>query len=169
MKELIKTKPSEWSQPKILNINKKLTTNNHAIAEEFNTFFNAIAGKIDEKLIPASYQYQTALNEPNQNTMTLLPTTEDEIKSIIKELKANKTTGPNSIPIKILQNNKNELAKPLCDLISLVFQTGTFLDILKTAKNYSNLQKGRPFRMQQLSTYFITIKYRKINRKTHPC
>ena len=74
----------------MLNINKKLTTNNYAIATEFNTFFNTTAGKIDEKLIPTSYQYQTTLNEPNQNTVTLLPTTEDEIKSKIKELKTNK-------------------------------------------------------------------------------
>ena len=45
--------------------------------------------------------------------MTLSLTTEDEIKSI-KELKTNQTTGPNCIPIKILNKNKkqkNELAK----------------------------------------------------------
>ena len=41
----------------MLNINKKLTTNNYAIATEFNTFFTTIAGKIDQKLIPTSYQY----------------------------------------------------------------------------------------------------------------
>ena len=96
IKELIKKKPSKSSQPKMLNINnKKKTTNNYAIATEFNTFFNTIVGKIDEKLIP-KYQYQTTLNEPNQNTMT-----KDEIKSIIKELKTNKTTRPNSILTKI--------------------------------------------------------------------
>ena len=45
--------------------------------------------------------------------MTLSLTTENEIKSIIKELKTNQTTGPNSIPIKILKKKKkkNELAK----------------------------------------------------------
>ena len=59
MKEHIKTKQSKSLQPKLLNINKKLTTNNYPIATEFNTFFNTIAGKIDEKLIPISYQYQT--------------------------------------------------------------------------------------------------------------
>ena len=90
IKNKIYNKPSKLSQPKMLNINKKLTTNNYAIATEFNTFFNTTAGKIDEKLIPTSYQYQTTLNEPNQNTVTLLPTTEDEIKSKIKELKTNK-------------------------------------------------------------------------------
>ena len=76
--------------------------------------------------------------------MTLSPTTENEIKSIIKELKANKTTGPNSIPTKILKNNKNELSKPLCDLINLVFQSGAFPDILKTAKIIPIYKKGDP-------------------------
>ena len=106
----------------MLNINKKPTTNNYAIATEFNTFFNTIARKIDGELIPTSYQYQTTLNEPNQNTMTLSPTTEDGIKSIIKELKTNKTVGSDNIPTKILQKNKNELAKLLCNLINFALQ-----------------------------------------------
>ena len=42
---------------------------------------------MDEKLIPTTYQYQATLNQPNQNAITLSPTTEDEIKSTIKELK----------------------------------------------------------------------------------
>ena len=43
--------------------------------------------------------------------MTLSLTTEDEIKSIIKELKTNQTAGPNSIPIKICNNNKKKKKK----------------------------------------------------------
>ena len=98
----------------------------------------------DEKLIPISYQYHTTLNEPNQNTMTLSPTTADEIKSIIKELKTNKTTGTNSIPTKILKNKKNELAKPLCDLINLVFQISILPGIIQTAKIIPIYRKGDP-------------------------
>ena len=49
----------------MLNINKKLTRNNYAIAAELNTSFNTIAEKIDEKLIPTTYHYQTTVNEPN--------------------------------------------------------------------------------------------------------
>ena len=56
IKEMIKAKPSKSSQPKVLYISKKLTTNSYAIATEFNTFFNAITGKIDEKLIPTTFQ-----------------------------------------------------------------------------------------------------------------
>ena len=128
----------------MLNTNKKLTTNNYAIATEFTTSFNTIAEKIDEKLIATTYQYQTTLNEPNQNTMTLSPKTEVKIKSTIKKLKTNKIKGPNSIPTKILKNNKNELAKPLCDLINLVFQSSTFPGILKTAKIIPVYKKGDP-------------------------
>ena len=58
----------------MLNVNKKLTTHNYTIATEFNSFFNIIAGKMDEKLILTS-QYQTTLNEQNQKTMTLSLTT----------------------------------------------------------------------------------------------
>ena len=58
----------------MLNVNKKLTTHNYAIATEFNSFFNIIAGKMDEKLILTS-QYQTTLNEQNQKTMTRSLTT----------------------------------------------------------------------------------------------
>lgn len=58
----------------MLNVDKKLTTHNYAIATEFNSFFNIIAGKMDEKLILTS-QYQTTLNEQNQKTMTLSLTT----------------------------------------------------------------------------------------------
>ena len=55
----------------MLNINKKPTTNNYVIATEFNAFFNTIVGKIEEKLIPTLYQYQTTLNEPNQYIMKM--------------------------------------------------------------------------------------------------
>ena len=59
----------------MLNVNKKLTTHNYAIATEFNSFFNIISGKMDEKLILTTSQYQTTLNEQNQKTMTLSLTT----------------------------------------------------------------------------------------------
>ena len=42
---------------------------------------------MDEKLIPTTYRYETTLNQPNQNAITLSPATEDEIKSTIKESK----------------------------------------------------------------------------------
>ena len=66
--------------------------------------------------------------------MFLSPTTVNEVESAIKELQDEKATGPNSIPSKILKNNKDVLSKPLCDLTNLVFVSGTFPQQFKIAK-----------------------------------
>ena len=76
--------------------------------------------------------------------MFLLPTTINEVESAIKELQDKKATGPNSIPSKILKNNKDVLSMPLCDLINLVFVSGTFPQQLKTAKIIPFYKKGDP-------------------------
>ena len=76
--------------------------------------------------------------------MFLSPTTVNEVESAIKELQDKKATGPNSIPSKILKNNKDVLSKPLCDLINLVFVSGTFPQQLKTAKIIPVYKKGDP-------------------------
>ena len=67
-----------------------------------------------------------------------------QIGSAIKELQNKKAAGPNSISSKILKNNKDVLSKPLCDLINLVFVSGTFPQQLKTAKIIPVHKKGDP-------------------------
>ena len=66
--------------------------------------------------------------------MFLSPTTVNKVESAIKELQDRKAKGPNSIPSKILKNNKDVLSKPLCDLTNLVFVSGTFPQQFKIAK-----------------------------------
>ena len=65
--------------------------------------------------------------------MLLSSTKVNKVKSATKELQNKKATGVNSIPSKILKNNKDVLSKPLCDLINLAFVSGTFPQQLKTA------------------------------------
>ena len=49
--ELVKKKPTKRPEPKSLHINKRIETNNLKIASEFISFLNAIAAKIDERII----------------------------------------------------------------------------------------------------------------------
>ena len=142
--ELVKTKPTKRPQPKSLHIYKRIETNNVKIASEFNSIFNTIAAKIDRRIISTSFAFRNTLKEPNENTMFLSPTTVNEVESGIKELQDKKATGPNSIPSKILKNNKDVLSMPLCDLINLVFVSGTFPQQLKTAKIIPFYKKGDP-------------------------
>ena len=76
--------------------------------------------------------------------MFLSATTVNEVESAIRKLQDKKATGPNSIPSKILKNNKDVLSEPLCDRIHLVFVSGTFIQQLKTAKLIPVYKKGDP-------------------------
>ena len=70
-------------------------------------FLIQLQQKIDERIISTSFTVRNTLREPNENTMLLSPTTVNEVESAIKELQDKKATGPNSIPSKILKNNKD--------------------------------------------------------------
>ena len=72
------------------------------------------------------------------------PTDEKEIILSISSLKSNKSSGPYSIPTKILQLVKNDNGKPLSDIINLSFSTGQFPSKLKTAKVIPIFKKDYP-------------------------
>ena len=66
--------------------------------------------------------------------MFLSPTNFSEIEKIINSLDANKSTGPNSIPVFILKFLKPFFSFWLTQLINLSIEVSTFPDLLKTAK-----------------------------------
>ena len=61
-------------------------------------------------------------------------TSEDEILKIIQSLDDSKSSGPSSIPIKLLKIPAQCLTLPLCKLINLSFTTGISPDAIKIAK-----------------------------------
>ena len=65
---------------------------------------------------------------------TSTPTDEEEIANVISSLNSNNTSGPNSIPYRILFHLKNEILKQLADLFNLSFMIGVFPSVFKTAK-----------------------------------
>ena len=142
--ELLKTKPTKRLQSKSLHINKRIETNNLKITSEFNSIFNTIAAKIDERIISTSSTFRNTLKEPTENTMFSSPTAVNEVESAIKKLQDKKAKGPNSIPTKIFKNNKDVLSKPLCELINLAFESRTFPQQLKTDKIIPVCKKGDP-------------------------
>ena len=65
---------------------------------------------------------------------TSTPTDREETANVISSLNSNNTSGPNSIPYRILFLLKNEILKQLADLFNLSFMTGVFPSVFKTAK-----------------------------------
>ena len=74
--------------------------------------------------------------------MFLSPTNSFEIEKKKNSLDANKSTGPNSIPVFILKILKPFFSFWLTQLINLSFAVSTFPDLLKTAKIVSIHKKG---------------------------
>ena len=61
-------------------------------------------------------------------------TNSDEIKNIISKLNENKSTGPNSLPTKILKLLKNDISSQLADIFNISFSSGIFPSHLKITR-----------------------------------
>ena len=66
----------------------------------------------------------------------------DEVQSLLFGLKENKSTGPYSIPVKILRLLGVRLVKPLTDLFNISMRTGKHPDIFKISKVIPIHKKG---------------------------
>ena len=134
IRTILNTKKQKSFKQITLSINKIIVTNELEITDHFNSFFTSIANNLVDKIPPTQKSFSSYLFKTNENSFFLAPTTTEEIEDIIKNFKLNKAFGPNSIPIRILKDQKEEIAKPLHDLINTCFSLGLFLDLLKIAK-----------------------------------
>mgnify|MGYP001796354664 FL=1 len=111
-----------------------IITEEQDIANIFNKYFTSIAEKLVAKIPHTNKHFHDFLKNPNENSLFLIPIENWETEAIISHLDSSKSTGPNSIPTKILKTLKEQIATPLTILFNLSFQTGIFPDSLKIAK-----------------------------------
>ena len=150
IKSLISLKTVASSVPTVLSLdNGDTITNPYDIANTFNNYFASIAETTKKSIKYSHKHFSDYLSNESSSTIFLQPTDKEEIANIISSLNSNKTSGPNSIPYRVLFLLKNEISKQLADLFNLSFMTGVFPSVLKTAKvvpvfkkdsklNYSN-------------------------------
>ena len=82
------------------------------------------------------YEFSFSLSpgdKPN-DTFVINHVQESEIEKLINNLNQNKSLGPCSIPVKILQKHIDVFKQPLTYLINLSFQQGIFPEALKTTR-----------------------------------
>ena len=79
------------------------------IANAFSNYFNPITQKIQAKIKFFKKSFMDYLYYPNEHTFLIRPTSPDEIINIITSLDSIKSTGPNSLPTKILKLLKNDI------------------------------------------------------------
>ena len=131
--EIINISKKRGTDVTLIQTGNKTVKNSCEIASKFNKHFTSIAKQIEENLIKPKHNYHEYLKNPNVNSFFISPSNSDEVFSVIKELKNNKSTGPSSIPSKFLKLFQTVLSKPVSLIINLSFSSGTFPNNLKIA------------------------------------
>ena len=118
------------------------------IAEACNNYFGTIAEKTKDKIPATNKVFTDFLGNPCTNSFFLNPTTPIAIQKLILEFDDKKSSGPNSIPIKILKLISPTASTIFSSIINECFQTGTYPSCLKKAcvkplhKKNSRLEVG---------------------------
>ena len=131
--ELISIKKKSVSKIS-LNINNTLISDPRLLAENFNNYFTTIANKIRTKIPPSSKHFTNYLKNSPRHSFFFTPVTIQEVINVIKSLNQTKSTGPSSIPNRILNTFLTDISTILVDLFNLSIETGKFPDILKVIK-----------------------------------
>ncbi len=134
IRKIVNVKKSSDFTISQLNVKGKIVDNPVDIANNFNSFF-ANVGPETEKTVPKVPNKCPSLYLKNRNQfeMIIAHISEQEILDIINLL-ANKSSGPASIPLRLLKIAADLVVIPLCHIINISFSTGVFPDILKVAK-----------------------------------
>ena len=114
-----------------------------SIANAFNDFFSAVAQKVQSKIKFSSKSFSDFLPINIHESIILSQINEDEISKIISSLNSSKSTGPNSIPTKILKLLQVQISKHLTDIFNLSFTTGIFPHSLKSSKSQFIKKKSK--------------------------
>ena len=126
-------KPSDFSISQ-LNVKGKIVEDPVEITNNFNNFF-ANVGPDTEKTVPKVPNMSPTMYLKNRNQFDLIVAhiSEEEILDIINSL-SNKSTGPASIPLRLLKIVADLIVIPLCRIINISFSSGVFPDVLKVSK-----------------------------------
>ena len=114
-------------------VNNSVITDNKSVANEFNTFFTIIGPTLANNIPSTNLSATNYIRQGTLEDSTFLnPTSEEEIRNIIKLLKS--SSGWDDISSKIIKISYSPLLKPLCLIFNLSLFIGVFPDELELAK-----------------------------------
>ena len=121
---------SETSQ---LHIDGKIIDDDKDIATSLNTFFSKVGAATEENIPKVPNIPPEFLRDQNRITFVIAHVSMEEVLDVINLLQ-NKSSGPYSIPFKLLMLIPDLLIIPLAHIINMFFNTGVYPDLLKIVK-----------------------------------
>ena len=114
------------------------------MANAFNDFFVNVSNQVCSEISRTKKSPLDYLKNRNTNSFFVRPITHNEIEDIILSLKNGESTGPFSIPVKLLKLLNPYISKPLAQIFNESITLGIFPDKLKQAKVIPIHKKGSP-------------------------
>ena len=102
IRDIISSKTFNTAPNISISVGNNVTTNTETVTNCFNDFFVSIADTIRSKLPPKHNHFSKFLRIPNPHSIFLTPTSPEEIAKVIGSFSASKSSGPNSIPVRVL-------------------------------------------------------------------
>ena len=134
IKAIINTKENNSLQSiSQLTANGETIQDPQKMANLFNSFFVSVSTQVCSEIPRTKRSPLDYLKNRNMNSF-ISPVTHSEIEDIIISLKNGKSTGPFSIPVKLLKLVKSDISQPLASIFNESITLGIFPDKLKCAK-----------------------------------
>ena len=150
---------------KLKDANGNLTTASATMATVFNDFFVNVADGVTKR-IPTSPKFPLDyLQNENPHSSFIAPSAPYEVSDIIDSLKAGKSIGPNSIPIKLLKILSPHISDPLSLIINESFMSGVFPQKMHLAKIIPPFKKGCPMKVSNYRPISLLSVFSKISEK----
>ena len=144
VRDIISLKTSSTAKPISLEIDGTVTSEPLLVANHFNSFFSNVADTIRSKIPVSEKHFSAFLKHPNLKSIFLSPVTSLEVSKLIGTMPLSKSSGPNSIPTKILKLISAEISIPIAKLVNLSFSSGKFPSSLKVSKVIPVYKKASP-------------------------
>ncbi len=165
IKEIVKTKNSLSTRINQLKVNNVFIDDPKLIANTFNNFFVNVGPNTDGE-IPKSFISPTSyLKHRVITNFVILPTSNAEVMKIILQLDDNKSTGPCSIPIKLLRYAAPKIVPIFVKIINISFETGIFPLGMKLAKIIPIFKSGSLFDVNNYRPISLLSVFSKILEK----
>ena len=137
--EIINTKSKNTTLPTCITGTKagqdENITDSKMISNAFNNHYTKVADKLlHKRKFKGNKPFTQYLKNSTTSSIVMHPVTPEEVSDIIQNLDVTKSTGPNSIPPKILKQISTILINPISLICNKSFSSGIYPDILKISK-----------------------------------
>lgn len=129
------------------------------LANAVNEYFSNIATKLQQKFDKTQPEQKLTYMP---NSMLLFPTTVEELRNVVHNLKNKASAGLDEVPVCLLKDCIDSIKDPLVHIINESFTTGCFPEFLKYAKVLPLFKKGEPENLENYRPISLLSSFSKI-------